>query len=127
MGDVDAMKTISGTTGSSITSTDFCTSTPSDLLSDTYVDDCPFDDSGLVLEDRKETGGERSTSAGSSEGEKVRVSSIELQNAALPASSVDAACYSNSAGSESCQDRDNAEIFEQVSYGTVSPVGYRLM
>jgi hypothetical protein len=110
MGDVDVMKTIRST-GSSITSTDFCTSTPSD---DTGFDDCLFDDSGLVLEDRKETG-QRNTSVGSSEGEKVSVSSIELENAAISAS--------NSAGSESCQDRD-VEMFEQqVRYGTVSPVG----
>jgi hypothetical protein len=104
MGDVDVMKTIRST-GSSITSTDFCTSTPSD---DTGFDDCPFDDSGLVLENKRETGGERSTSVGGME-------SIELQNAALSASSENAPCYSNSAGSESCQVRD-VEMFEQVSY-----------
>ncbi len=100
------MKTIRST-GSSITSTDFCTSTPSD---DTGFDDCLFDDSGLLLEDRKETGGERSTSVGGME-------SIELQNAAIPVppSSVDSACFFCSAGSESFQDRD-AEMFEQVSY-----------
>jgi hypothetical protein len=106
MGDVDVMKT---STGSSITSTDFCTSSPSDPF--TGFDDCPFDDSGLVLEDKREAG-QRFTSGGSSGG---GTESIELQNVALPASSVDASCFFSSAGSESCQDRD-AEMFEQVSY-----------
>jgi hypothetical protein len=111
MEDVDVMKTIRST-GSSITSTDFCTSNPSD---DTGFDDCLFDDSGLALEN-SETG-QRFTSGGSSEGEKVSVSSIELHSVALPPRSVDAAGFFSSAGSESCQVRD--EMFEQVSYGTV--------